>query len=188
MEKVRLHKEENGLSVIHPLNQMLEIPFMEAEGSYHVIAMICGLEYIGNGIFAGRKGRHYILTKFGFEDVVQYNWEVKYAELVQEYRKLKSDYDILEENCERKIKGMTKGLQDQVDSKNKKIKGQADHINQLVDKIKGLEKGTKEKTFRLEEKTRNQSIQIQHQKEKLKKLYALLAENGVDWNEPKDND
>lgn len=183
MEKVRLHQEENGLSEIHPLNQMLEIPFMEAEGAYQVIAMICELEYVGNGIFVGRKGRHYILTKFGFEDVVQYNWEVKYAELVREFKKLKSDHEALEENCERKIKGMTKALQDQVDSKNKKIKGQSEHIKQIEDKLKKSEAKTKEEKFRLEEKNRNQNIQIQHQKEKLRKLYSLLADNGIDWNE-----
>lgn len=163
MEKIKLNRDENDLPEEHPLNQNLEIPFMEAGGAYHIIADICGLSYIGNGIFTNQTGRKFILTKFGFEHCQQYNYHIKYAETIIELRKLRSDHEVLERDCERKIKASIRNLEEQVRAKNEKIKNQAEAVRQHREKID------------------SQSEQIKNQAARIKELYALLSKNGINW-------
>ena len=143
----------------HPLNQDLIIPFMEAKGAYHIIADICNLKYIENGIFKEPGGIKYILTKYGFKNNVNYNYQIKYAAAVKELKQLRSDYSVLELNCNRKIKGTLRGLEDQIISKNKKIKNQADAVNSHREKID------------------KQAEQIKKQRDKIKELYMLINQN-----------
>jgi len=148
----------------HGLNQDLHIPFMEAKGAYHIIAKICNLEHLGGGIFKSLENHHtkYILTRYGFKHCTDYNYQVKYAESIRELRKLRSDYAVLESNYNRKLKGSTKNLENQVDSKNKKIRGQAEHIKAQDVKIE------------------RQATQIKNQAKKIKELYSLLNQNKDD--------
>lgn len=71
----------------HGLNQQLSIPFMEAKGAYHILAKILGMIHIDKGLFIEEEtGRKYILTKYGFKTSVSYNYQVKYAEMINELR------------------------------------------------------------------------------------------------------
>lgn len=152
-------KSYTELCESHPLNKDLDVPFMEAKGAYHIIAEICNLEYIGEGIFKHRDtNTKYVLTKYGFQHAIQYNYHVKYAEAIRELRSLKSDYKVLEENSQRKSKGEISALRQQVESYKKKIKNQADAVNQHREKIN------------------LQSEQIKNQANKLKELYAIINE------------
>jgi len=160
MDKI---ERENGffkeIDRDHPLNQDLVIPFMEAKGAYHIIADICNLEYIGEGVFINLIGMKYVLTKYGFIHRISYNYQIKYAAAVGELRQLKSDHRVLESNCDKKIKGTLKSLEDQIIAKNKKIKNQAEAVNNHREKID------------------RQAEQIKNQRDKLKYLYAQLNQN-----------
>lgn len=153
-------KRFQELEESHSLNKDLNIPFLEAKGAYHIIAKICNLEYIEEGIFKSKEtGIKYILTKYGFRNSVDYNYQVKYAESIRELRQLRSDHTVLESNYNRKLKGSTKSLENQLDSKNKKIRGQAEHIKAQ------------------EKKLEKQATQIKNQVKKIKELYSLINQN-----------
>ncbi len=101
--------DESKLTGVDKLNADLDIPFMEAKGAYHIISKICNLEHIGNGIFKASHGNvKYVLTKYGFRHNTDYNYQVRYAETIAELRKLRSDYSVLESNCNNKINGSIK--------------------------------------------------------------------------------
>lgn len=57
------------------LENSLEIPFMEAKGAYHILVKVLELEHIKENIFENKFGRKFALTKYGFEDCVQYNYK-----------------------------------------------------------------------------------------------------------------
>ena len=146
----------------HPLNQDLVIPFMEAGGAYHIIADICNLECIGEGLFVNTNGMKYVLTKYGFIHRISYNYQVKYTAAVRELRQLKSDFSILESNCDKKIKGTLKNLEDQVISNNKKIKNQAEDLNSHREKVA------------------RQAKHLTNQRDRIKSLYAELNQNNYE--------
>ena len=146
----------------HPLNANLEIPFMEAKGAYHIIADICDLEYVGEGIFINTNtGMKYILTKFGFENSIQYSYQVKYAQTIMELRKLKSDYAVLDKNSKRFREGQIKALNEQIESYRKKIKNQATAVNQHREKID------------------IQSEEIKNKDKKIRELYSVLKKHNI---------
>lgn len=155
-----MESSNNSKIIASRLNKDLEIPLIKSGGAYHIIAKICNLDHLGNGIFINKDSNiKYILTKYGFRHNTDYNYQVRYAETIRELRQLRSDYGAIESNCDRKIKGITNDLKNQIDLKNKKIKNQAEAVNSHREKID------------------RQAEQIKNQRDKIKELYMLLNEN-----------
>ena len=96
----RLAELCEGLPEDHGLNQDLVIPFMEAKGAYHIIAEILGMRYIGKGLFMHEEtNRKYILDKYGFRPNTNYNYQVKYAEIKIELKKVRQELrNVMQEN------------------------------------------------------------------------------------------
>lgn len=87
------------------LKNSLKIPFMEAKGVYHVLAEVLGLENIKENIFEDKFGNKFALTKYGFEDCVQFNYKHKCNELER----------ILKDHTEARLANFQK-MQDEIKS------------------------------------------------------------------------
>jgi predicted nucleic acid-binding Zn-ribbon protein len=108
------------------LNAHLEIPFMEAKGTYHVIAEILGFEHLGKGIFQDQEGNKFYLDKYGFHDFEVYNFKERCKELEKLLDKSKNGGQITQ-------------LKKDVDRLEKKVENQKAQISQL-DKINSKNK------------------------------------------------
>ncbi len=130
----------------HGINQDLVIPFMEAKGAYHIIAKILNLKYIGLGLFINEEtNRKYILTKYGFKLNTDYNYQVKYAEIIHTIKKLRQENRVLNERNENIIENKLKAEDNAKQKKhyqaitlkayNEKLKAQKEIINFQKQKI-----------------------------------------------------
>jgi hypothetical protein len=142
----RLADLNEGLPEDHGLNQDLVIPFMEAKGAYHIIAKILELKYIGKGLFIHEETkRKYILTKYGFKLNTDYNYQVKYAEIIHTLRTLRQEKDAIKKNLDNLKEQREKELANFREKKhyqaitlkayNEKLKAQKDIINLQKQKI-----------------------------------------------------
>jgi hypothetical protein len=142
----RLAELNEGLPEDHGLNEDLVIPFMEAKGAYHIIAKILELKYIGKGLFIHEETkRKYILTKYGFKLNTDYNYQVKYAEIIHTLRTLRQENNELQDKFknikENKMKAEANAKQKQhyqaitLKAYNEKLKAQKDIINLQKQKI-----------------------------------------------------
>lgn len=81
-DKKKLEESKKKLdSKERHFNNALEIPFMEAKGAYHILAQVLGLEHIKEGIFEDKFVNKFVLTKYGFQDCVQYNYKYECLQL-----------------------------------------------------------------------------------------------------------
>jgi hypothetical protein len=127
------------------LNKELMIPFVEAKGAYHIIAKICNLEHIKDGIFKAPSGFKYILTKFGFEQNINYNYQLKYAETLRELKKLQADHEALKQrNKDMFVSGNLGDLRRQIDNLKSKEEGRKHHIARVEEQNKELKEKVSE--------------------------------------------
>jgi len=69
-------------------NRGFEIPFMKAEGAYHILAEVLGLEHKKEGIFVEKGTRKkFVINRYGFREVNQYNEETKREQLEKRLKK-----------------------------------------------------------------------------------------------------
>lgn len=166
------------------LNKELMIPFMEAKGAYHIIAKICNLEHIKDGIFKAPTGFKYILTKFGFEPNTNYNYKLKYDETLRELKKISANYESLQEKFDGTRDAQMKDLRRQIDDLREKREGQIRHIQ----RVEGQNKELKEKVSELRQMVVEKNRTIKKLNGEIEKHFGKARVEELKGNSDKSED
>ena len=164
----RLAELCEGLPEDHGLNQDLVIPFMEAKGAYHIIAETLGMRYIGKGLFMHEEtNRKYILNKYGFKPNTDYNYQVKYAEIILELKNARQELRNVSQENER----LNKNLNNLKDQREKELANSRHKIHHQAITLKDFHK-----------KIIEQREIIKLQKQKIVELKRKLRESDYNNN------